>query len=64
MTGLNKEQLEAAAIRTQEAAARAWTDLCNYGDDDSQELFDDLSANYERAQAEQDRAYAEWKAAQ
>jgi hypothetical protein len=58
------EILEAAALRTQQAAGRAWADLCADGSDESQELWDRLNANYEAAVVEQDRAYAAWKAAQ
>ena len=55
--------LEAAAIRTQQDAGRAWADLCAPGSDESQEMWDRLNENYERARDIQDAAYAAWKAA-
>lgn len=61
---MTKQQLEAAAIHSQQAAGRAWADLCAPGSDESQELWDSLSANYEAAKVAQDRTYAAWKAAQ
>ena len=54
--------LEAAAVRTQQAAARAWTDLMHgSADERTQER---LQENYDRAAEAQDAAYDAWKAAQ
>jgi hypothetical protein len=52
--------LETAAIRTQEAAGRAWTDLMNADAANRAEM----QANYDAAKAMQDAAYDAWKAAQ
>ena len=52
--------LEAAAIRTQQAAGRAWADLMNADAANRAEL----QANYDAAKAMQDAAYDAWKAAQ
>lgn len=60
----NLNALESAALRAQQDAARAWADLCAEGADESQELWDQLNDNYERAVAIQDAAYAAWRAAQ
>lgn len=52
--------LEAAAIRTQEAAGRAWADLqaCPRAD-----MLAELQANYDAAKRLQDEAYNSWAAA-
>jgi hypothetical protein len=53
--------LEAAAIRTQQAAGRAWADLqaCPRAD-----MLAELQTNYDMAKRAQDVAYDAWKAAQ
>lgn len=52
--------LETAAIRTQQAAGRAWADLMEATDANRAEM----QANYDAAKAMQDAAYDAWKAAQ
>jgi DnaJ-domain-containing protein 1 len=56
---MNLAQLEAAAIRTQQAAGRAWTDLMNAPASQKAEM----QANYDAAQDAQADAYDAWKAA-
>ncbi len=52
--------LASTAIRTQQAAGRAWADLMNSTDANRAEM----QANYDAAKAMQDAAYDAWKAAQ
>ena len=56
---LSIQTLEAAALRTQQAAGRAWADLMNAAAADRAEM----QANYDAAKAMQDAAYDAWKAA-
>jgi len=57
------EVLEAAAFRAQQDAGRVWADLCATGSDESQDLWDSLNENYERAVVIQDAARAAWETA-
>ena len=57
---MNVQQLEATAIRTQQAAGRAWTDLMNAKPWEKEEM----QANYDAAQDMAQDAYDVWKAAQ
>jgi choline dehydrogenase-like flavoprotein len=52
--------IETAALRTQQAAGRAWADLMNADVANRAEL----QANYDAAKTMQDAAYDAWKAAQ
>lgn len=54
------ETLEAAAIRTRQAAGRAWADLQACKDDAKRA---EMQANYDMAVRAQDEAYNAWKAA-
>ena len=60
-TDMNVQQLEAAALRTQQAASRAWADLqaCPRAD-----MLAELQTNYDLAYRAQQDAYDAWKAAQ
>lgn len=57
---MNIHQLEAAAIRTQQAAARAWDDLMQAAPSQKAEM----QANYDAALKVQEAAYAAWEQAQ
>lgn len=54
------QSLESAAVRTQQAAGRAWTDLMNAKPWEKVEM----QANYDAAFDAQQAAYDAWKAAQ
>ena len=54
------KSLESAALRTQEAAGRAWADLMNA----TPENRDEMQANYDAANLMQQSAYDAWYAHQ